>query len=185
MKMKVARIKKNREVKREKQEETYTLKGMIKILVFLIIAFLVFYFITNLIVNHRKEQNDGDISVVDSSKITLNQILNRKENEYYVIATMASLYNSSYIDTNYINFYNDYINSYKQKEGSYTFYYVDLDDALNKNNISDELNITDDISKLKLNDEILFKIKAGSIEKTYVGKEKILDKLSRLEKEIK
>jgi hypothetical protein len=101
--------------------------------------------------------------------------LNRKETEYYVIATKPSLYES-----NYISLYNNYINKYKQKEDSYSFYYVDLDNALNKNYMSGDLSITSDISKLQLNDEVLFKIKDGIIEKYYVGKDKILDKLSKM-----
>lgn len=180
MKVKVAKIRKKENVKREIIGETYTLKSMVKILACLILMFIIFYFITNIIINNKKEKNDNEVSVVDSSKITLNQILNRKEEEYYVIATMGSLYNSSYIDVNYINIYNDYISIYKQKNDSYTFYYVDLDSALNKKYIGDNLNITDNLSKLKLNDEVLFKIKKGSIEKTYVGKDNIIDKLSRL-----
>ena len=180
MKMKVAKIKEKNDNKREKIEETYTLKSMMKILLCILTIFVIFYLITNFIVNNKKSGENDNVTVVDFSKITLSQLLNREEDEYFVIATMASLYNSSYVDTNYINLYNEHINNYKQKDESYAFYYVDLDSALNKNHISDKLNITDDLSKLQLNDEVLFKIKNGSIEKTYVGREKILDKLSRL-----
>lgn len=180
MKMKVAKIKEKKDNKREIKEETYTLKSLIKILTCIVLIFIFFYLITNLIVNNKKSEPNDSVTVVDFSKITLNQLLNREEEEYFVIATMASLYNSSYIDTNYINLYNNHINNYKQKEDSYAFYYVDLDNALNKKYISDNLNITDDLSKLQLNDEVLFKIKNGTIEKSYVGREEILDKLSRL-----
>ena len=178
--MKVAKVKEKKNNNREKHEETYNLKSMIKILLCIVIIFMAFYVITNIIVSNRKSEPDNNVTVVDFSKITLSQLLSREEDEYFVIATMASLYNSTYIDTNYINLYNQYINNYKQKEESYAFYYVDLDNALNKNYISDKLNITDDLSKLQLNDEVLFKIKNGSIEKTYIGREKILDKLSRI-----
>lgn len=178
--MKIAKIKEKKDNQIKKAEETYSLKSMMKILLCILIVFAIFYLITNLIVNNRKTDLQDNVTVVDFSKITLSQLLNREEDEYFVIATMASLYNSSYVDTNYINLYNEHINNYKQKEGSYTFYYVDLDNALNKNYIGDKLNITDDLSRLQLNDETLFKIKNGIIEKTYVGREKILDKLSRL-----
>lgn len=180
MKMKVAKKREKKDEKREKQEETYTLKSLMKILICMLLIFVVFYFITNFILNNKKEEKDNSVTVIDFSKITLSQILNRQEDEYFVIATMSSLDNSSYIDTNYTNLYNQYINNYKQKEGSYSFYYVDLNNALNKNYVSNELNITNDLSKLQLNDEVLFKIKNGSIEKTYVGREKILDKLAKL-----
>lgn len=180
MQMKVARVRKKAEIKRENQVESYSVKSMIKILVYVLLIFGLFYFITVMLVNNKKENSNNPVSVIDSSKIILSQLLNRSEDEYFVIATKASLYESSYIDTNYINLYNDYINNYKQNEESLMFYYVDLDSALNRNYISDNLNITDNLANLKINDEVLFKIKDGSIEKYYVGKDKILDKLSRL-----
>ena len=103
------------------------------------------YFITNIIVKNRTESELATPVVVDSSKITLNQLLNRTEEEYYVIATKSSLYENSYLTTDYINFYNEYINSYKQKEESLPFYYIDLDNALNKGYLGEELNIIYDI----------------------------------------
>ena len=33
---------------------------------------------------------------------------------------------------------------------------------------------------MKLNDDVLFRIKDGKISKTYIGKDKIIDKLSTL-----
>jgi hypothetical protein len=178
--MKVAKIKK-KEIKEEVSSvEEYSLAKMFKIIVILLLLFALFYFITTVVVKNRTQTETNTPTVVDSSKITLSQLLSRKEDEYYVIATKPSLYGNSYVSTDYINFYNDYINKYKQKEESLSFYYVDLDSALNKNYFGEELNIADDISKLKLNDEVLFKIKNKKIEKTYVGKDKILDKLSRL-----
>lgn len=178
--MKKAKIRKTEEQNKIEMSDTYSIKSMIKILTILVVLFGIFYFITTLLVKEKDTNNDNGVSVVDSSKITLNQLFNRNEKEYYVIATKASLYSSSYVDTNYIEFYNNYINKYKQKENAIAFYYVDLDSALNKVYISEELNITEDINELRLNDEVLFKINNGKIEKTYVGRENILDKLSRL-----
>ena len=179
--MKKARIKNQVKKQEIKPTEEYTLKGMLKISIIVLLVFGIFYFITTLLIKPAVDENDGNI-VFDSSKITLSQLLTRKQNEYYVIATKKSLYESSYIETNYIEMYNNYINEYKQQEDSLEFYYIDLDDSLNKQYISDELNITDEISNLKVNNEVLFKIKDGKIEKTYVGKEKIIDKLSRIKK---
>lgn len=180
--MKVAKIKKQTKKQDINSVETYSLKSMIKILVALLVIFGIFYFITVLLVDNRKSEkdNNNDVSVIDSSKIILSQLLNRKEEEYYVIATKESLYKSSYIKTNYVEFYNNYINSYKQQENSLAFYYVDLDNALNKTFLSEELNISNKLDQLKLNDEVLFKIKNGKIKKYYVGKDEILDELSKL-----
>ena len=178
--MKVAKIKKSSIKEQPIQEETYSIKNMIKILIILLLIFALFYFVTTFFVKDIKIGEDNSVAVIDTSKITLNQLLSQKEKEYYVIATKESLYDSPYIETNYIGLYNEYINKYIQEEKSLKFYYVDLDDALNKKYLSDELNIVNEISELKTNDEILFKIKNNRIEKTYVGKKKIIDKLSRL-----
>lgn len=178
--MKVAKIKKSSIKEQPIQEETYSIKNMIKILIILLLIFALFYFVTTFFVKDRKIGEDNSVAVIDTSKITLSQLLSQKEKEYYVIATQKTLYESPYIQTNYIVLYNQYINKYIQNEESLKFYYIDLDDALNKKYLSDELNIANEISKLKINDEVLFKIKNNKIEKTYVGKEKIIDKLSRL-----
>lgn len=178
--MKVAKIKKSSVKEQPVLEETYSIKSMIKILIILLLIFAVFYFVTTFLVKDRKIEGDNSTAVIDTSKITLSQLLSQKDKEYYVIATKKSLYDSSYIETNYIGLYDEYINKYSQEEESLKFYYVDLDDALNKKYLSTELNITNEVSELKLNDEVLFKIKNSKIEKTFVGKEKIIDKLSRL-----
>lgn len=178
--MKVAKIKKNSKKEQSIQKETYSIKSMIKILIILLLIFGVFYFITTLFIKNNNTSEDNSKVVIDNSKITLSQILSQKENEYYVIATKKSLYESSYTQTNYVVLYNEYINKYNQGEESLKFYFVDLDDALNKKYLSDNLNIVNKVSEIEINDEVLFKIKDNKIEKSYVGKDKILDKLSRL-----
>jgi len=45
MKMKVARVRKKVDINGKKEEETYTLKGLFKILMCLIIIFAIFYLI--------------------------------------------------------------------------------------------------------------------------------------------
>ena len=177
--MKKARIKKQEEQKVVKFQEEYSLKQILKIILIILILFGLFYFITTLVVRTSKPEENSNV-VIDSSKITLGQLLTREYDEYFVMAFKESLYGSSYIKANYIEIYNNYIKKYKQGEKSLPFYYIDLDDGLNKKYFSNELNITDDISKLKLNDEVLFKIKNKKIEKAYIGKDEIIDKLSRL-----
>ena len=110
------------------------------------------------------------------TKITLNNLLNRKSDEYYVLATKQS----ENPQANYTQLYNNYINAYKTKENALPFYNVDLSDAINKNYLSNKLNITNEITELKLNDEILFRIKNGEIKEYFVGKTKILDALSKI-----
>ena len=176
--MKKAKIKKQQQKEIIINEE-YSFKGMIKILLILIAIFGTFYFVTTLLIN-PKEENQNNPVVIDSSKIIMNQLFTRPNEEYYVIAIKESLYGSLYQNTNYTEIYNNYIKKYKSKEKTLPFYYINLDDALNKKYIGEKMNVSDDITKLQLNDEVLFKIKNGKIEKKYVGKDAIIDKLSKL-----
>jgi len=172
--MKTARLRKKEEKKVETNNEQYSIKSMAKIIIIISVVFCLFYFITTLIVKPA-EKTENEIAL-NENEILVNQLLNKKDTEYYVLAYKQTLYNNS----GYLDVYNLYINEYLTKEETLPFYYIDLDNGLNKQYYSDEMNITTDLTKLKLNNEVLFKIKDGKIEKTYEGKDKIIDKLSRL-----
>ena len=170
---------KNDNVKMPK--DSYSLKDLILIIIVLVVILGMFYLITVLIVKPAKDSNiNNSVTEIDYTKITLNNLLNRKEEEYYVLATKESLYAAISSDINYTQLYNNYISEYSSLENALPFYNIDLDDALNKNYVSNELNISNDISEIKLNDEVLFKIKNGKIDKYFVGNSKILKALSDL-----
>ena len=174
-------IKTNKKEQKTVEQDTYSLKNLIRIIIVLVVILGIFYLITTLVVDPVKKDNaNNSATQIDSTKITLNNLLNRKEEEYYVLATKESLYDSANSKIDYSGLYNNYIKEYTSLEDALTFYNVDLDDALNKNYISDELNITDDLSKIKLNDEVLFKIENGEIEEYFVGSKDILEELSDL-----
>jgi len=179
--MKAAKIRKSKEKKVEMVNEGYSIKSMVKIIISILVIFGIFYGITVLIVEDKEVPELKQESVIDSSKITVGQLLSRKEKEYYVLAHKESLYETSgYVESSYLDIYELYIREYINKEDSLEFYYIDLDNALNKKFYSEKLNITDELEELSVNDEVLFKIKNGKIEKTYVGKDKIISKLSKI-----
>lgn len=163
------------------ESEEYSAKKLLKIIVTLVIIFGVFYLITTFVVKPitNDKTETPTVTDFDFTKITLNHLLDRKENEYFVIATKksnGSLVNSS---ANYKIIYNNYINDYKKQEEALTFYNVDLDDAFNKNYLG-ETNISNDLSELKLNEDVLFKIKNGKIKEHYIGSSEIIKALSKL-----
>ncbi len=177
--MKKARIKKQEQKKKiEQVKDEYSFKKLFTILIVLVLVFTVFYFITTLVAKPKKQStSNNDTAVVDSTKITMNQLLNRKENEYYVIATKASLYDKK---TNYIDIYNKYISDYKKVEESIPVYTINLDDALNKAYIGDTTNISDSLEEIKISDEILFRIKNGKVKEYFVGNEDIVSEFSNV-----
>lgn len=180
-------MKKTKLIKTNKKEEikeindSYSIKNLIIIILVLVIVFAVFYFITTLVVKPSKISDaKNTITEIDSTKITLNNLLDRNSEEYYVLATKESLYDGFSLQGNYIEIYNKYISDYSKSDNSLPVYKVDLDNALNKNYIGKELNVSDNLEELKLNDEVLFKIKNKKIEKYYVGSEEIIKALSQL-----
>lgn len=179
--MKTARIRNNKSRNKQKIEtvkEEYSLKKISITLISLVAIFFIFYFITTIVVKPNKNNATDNTRVdFDSTKIILSHLLDRKEEEYFVIAYKSDKLPS---EVNYQELYNTYINKYKTKEGALSFYNVDLNDAFNKNFISENINITDDMNELKLNDEVLFKIKNGKIEEHYIGHSDIIKKLSSL-----
>lgn len=177
--MKAAKLRKNTKKQEEiNNVEQYSIKNMIIIVFIISIIFLLFYFITTFLVKPVIiDSTNNSIEQIDSTKITLGNLLNRNNKEYYVLCTKPSLYKENF---NYNEIYNNYINDYSKKENSLNFYSVDLDDALNKSYLSDKINISEDLTNLKVNDEVLFKIKDKKIESYYVGNSEIIKVLSKL-----
>ena len=175
--MKKAKLVKNNKKQEIIEKDSYSLKSFLLIILVLVIILGIFYFITTLVVKPvNPTDNDNGVTIIDETKITLNNLLNRKEKEYYVLATKQN----NNTQANYQTLYNNYITEYKKQEKALTFYTVNLDDALNKSYISDKLNISNDLSELKVNDDILFKIKDNKIEEYFAGSKNILKQLSTL-----
>ena len=179
--MKKAKIVKQDKNKEINNNEEYSLKDMLKIILIVLIVFVAFYFITFFVVKPNNDNTQNNTSSdIDPTLITLNHLLDRDEDEYYVLAIKESLYASYTKQINYIQIYNKYISDYNNKEGSLTFYSINLDDSLNKSYLSDKTNITENLNELKLSDEALFKIKNGKIEESYVGSKSIINALSKI-----
>ncbi len=179
--MRTAKIRKNKkEQKQQIMEEEYSVKKMAIIIVIIIIVFALFYLITTLVVKPAKEEKIETPVVFDSSKILLSGLLNRDEDEYYVLAVKKVSDISSYQEIDYMTIYNKFITQYKNTKDSLKFYYVDLDNGLNSNYISDKTNISSNLEELKLSEDVLFKIKKGKIESSYIGHEKIIEALKDL-----
>ena len=156
-------------------DDSYQFKNLIIIISTILLLIVSFYFITKLVLNNRKvEKEISNVSDVEiqKEKILVGQLLNRNKAEYYVIAYKN--------DNQFISLFNTYIEKYSEKEDSLSFYRIDLDEGLNKNYISDEANISDDLKELKINDTILFKIKEGKIDSYYIGNENVLDYLKEI-----
>lgn len=179
--MKKAKINKVKKEEIKEEVESYSLKNLIIIILIVALVFGIFYFITTLFVHPTKNSNTSDNTnyEVEAGTIPLNHLLDRNENEYYVIAYKTSS-NNILSQVNYFEIYQKYISNYSSKDDSLKFYKVDLNDIINKNYLSDEANITNSLEQLKLNDETLFKIVDGKISEYYIGYNEIIKELSQL-----
>ena len=84
--MKVAKIKEKKVEKNNKieiLENEYSIKKIISTLVIVAAVFILFYLITMLVVKPSKEVKDDNSNpvILDATLITLNHLLDRKENE--------------------------------------------------------------------------------------------------------
>lgn len=184
--MKKAKLinKSNKSNDTKKDNTEYSVKELIKIILIVVIVFAVFYVITTLVVKPANKvannSNSQEQVKADDSTILLNHLFDMSDHEYYVLATKENSNNGIQKNTSYLEIYSKYIDDYKNDENSLNFYFVDLDETLNKAYISDKSNITDNLNDLKLSDDTLFKIKDGKIENYYEGKDLIIQTLSSL-----
>lgn len=147
------------------------LKNLLKIILIICCVLLVFYFITVLVQNKDKDTNNGSdtTAVIQYSKILVGEILNRSENEYYVLVEKE---NDPYIDL-----YKQYLNSID----SITYYTVDLSEVFNQNNIGEETVVEgNEVGSYKFSGTTLIKVNGGTLSGVYKNKDEITGYLKNL-----
>lgn len=104
-------------------------------------------------------------AVISYENIEVGTILDRAENEYYVVLADLSK-NAMNIET--------LISAYKSKENATKVYTVDLSEGLNRSVVGEEANTNvTKVSDLKVNDTTLLHIRNGKITASYIGEENI------------
>ena len=159
--------------KREKKEYKESNAGInVKTFVMITIGVIVFIFLMfaftkiktgewNLFTKENAIKYSAEVQDV---KILCGSVLNRSEEEYYVLAYEIKDESSSKYET-IVDQYNSGTNNIK-------LYKLDLSNS--RNNIcKGDLNITNDVSTLKLSVPTLIKVKAGNIIEQYTSYEQI------------
>lgn len=155
-------------------EQTYSTKQIIIIMAVMLSVILVFYGITVLVSNNKKEDTKNDNNsdtVIQYEEILVGEIFKQNNSEYYVLA---------YDSTSDGQKYKSDINTYVTKENSAKTYFVDLTNAFNKKYVSTESNFENEFPIFK--EPTLLKIVNGSIVEVYEGNS-ISDKITDLNKE--
>lgn len=157
-KLKKQKIK---ETKCRSEEQTELIR-FIKILFIVILFVVLVYFATRIFVKKDlgKDAEETNVTEVSYSKMVFGTMLNRPQDEYYVLA-----YSS---EDNKANYYNALASTYSNKEDGLYVYYIDLKDSMNKNYLATNGQTNSKakkISELKVGELTLIKVKNGEIVK--------------------
>ena len=154
------------------QDNSYNPKNVVIIISIIVVVLVGFYFITTIVLNNKKIDEPVVESVIQTENIIFGQLLNRSQNEYYVLAYKE--------DGKFNDIYNNYLKKYREKENDFNVYKINLSDDFNKKFLKDNTNITDKIEELTISDETLFKIKDGKIDTYSVGYDDIIETLKQI-----
>lgn len=143
----------------------------IKIIIILLMVFAVFYIITYFV---TKEPKQAEVEpTIQYKEIIVGNILNLKEDEYYVLVQFE--------DDKYVELYKTYLNNYSTEKDSKPYYVVDMTVGFNKSYISAESNLNaDKISDIKFSQTTLLKVKSNKIIEEYETNETISAALKNL-----
>lgn len=161
--MKKAKIKTTKPKKTvskvEPKESTFDVRKLIILSVSVLVLFMAFYFLTTAILKNQKNRDAGSHQTVgrdvSDDTILLSQLLKQSEDKYFVLAIFE--------DDQMTPLYDKYITLYKKTYKDAKFYYVDMGDTLNKNNIGTENVITSDVRDIKIFEPTLFVIENEKI----------------------
>ena len=146
---------------------------VIKITIGVLIVLGLVYFSTAILsgeIKLKKEKKKEEITTIDYKNIIAGEAFNRSPIDYYVL-----FYRSS--DT-FGSYYKDLVESYKTKSDSLPFYFVDLDDKLNKDYLieedTNEYKKPSGIDDLKVLNPTIIRIRNKQVFDFISGRENVL-----------
>ena len=168
----------------KKKKSNLSNNEFVKLLQLILIVtgiFLAFYLVTWLFTDNsdenKKEEEKPEVSI-QYDEILMSNLLKQNDIEYYVLAYDA--------EDKYYDSYNMYIHTYSTQKDAKRVYTSILSNGFNKKFYDKELkeSVIDaaDISKLKLKDTSLIRVRRGTIRNVYEGHEEIINFLSTLGK---
>lgn len=144
-----------KERKRAVIDDEIKVSSFFKIIIAILIILVIFTLITLLATRDKKDNVTANIEF-QYDKILVGSILNRVEDDYFVLVQMKGEPNSSS--------YKNLIDTYSKKSEHSRFYYVDLGDEFNSKYVGSENNIDfTNILDVKFANTTLLHIKDGKI----------------------
>lgn len=152
-------------------EEQMEIKKFIFVLLGLLILLVGVYFFTRAFVTKDLHKSTNGVNYsegkVSYDVVVVGTMLNRPVSEYYVYAFSNE-------DTKSV-YYNTLVSNYSKKEKALQVYYLDIDNALNKDYV-DKSNASKSfttIKDLKLGELTLLKVKDGKVTKYITNEDEI------------
>ena len=141
---------------------------------------LSFYFITEFVLKNKEDKKDNgtkeELKVepeIQYEEILLGTLFEQDGEEYYVLAYTE--------DDNMLDIYNQYIETYNNLDEHLNIYKANLSDDFNKMYVADKTYIEgNDITKIKVKETTLIRVRDNEIYKYYEGYEAIKNKLKSL-----
>lgn len=154
--------------------ESDEFKRLILLIIIVAVIALVFYFIAVVVSNKQKQLKYKEVTT--KAQIEYDQLLAsdifRQTGDYYVLILKK--------DNEFSSLFNSYITTYKKKDGHLMVYKVDLGTVFNRDYLGEEANF--DATNFHVNDDTLLRIQNGTVIESYVGNDKITEKLYQLGK---
>lgn len=168
--MKKAVIK-NKKIAKVEKNEISELRKLAYIFGSMLLIFVAFYGIACL--KMKSDKKDDIAQTIQYNKILVNNILKQNNDEYYVL-----IYND---EKDYSGYYYYYLQAYKKKDNALATYFVDLEDAFNKNYKSEESSLfVETPEKFKIKEDTLLKISNGKVVDAKEGQENIANYIKEL-----
>lgn len=147
---------------------------IIKITIGIVLVLALTYFVTALVSGEIKFGKDNDEvteeTTIQYEEIIAGQILNRNQDEYYVL-----LFN--FTDT-FASYYLSLKDTYVENDDALPFYIVDLEKHVNESIVATDENEykanVSNISDLKVTNPTILKVKNHKVVKNITGRENIL-----------
>ena len=140
-------------------DDELKIESFLKIVVALLLILAIFAGITIFATRDKKEKVETNIQY---TKIIAGSILNRSEEDYYVLVEAK--------DDSNISTYESLIDTYTKKADSKRVYIVDLSDPFNSNYIGEENKINfEDINDTKFSETVLLHVINNKISSTKFG----------------
>lgn len=154
--------------------ETDEFKKLIFIIAIVAVISIAFYLIAVVVSNKKNQLKYKEIN--EKAQIEYDEILGSdiftRGGEYYVLVLKK--------DNDFEALFKNYITAYKKKENHLMVYQVNLGNVFNRRYLGEENHLEPE--NFMVNDNVLLKIKDGTVTESYVGNGAITEQLYQLGK---